>query len=229
MTLMQRVQADKGSSKGLVSTSRHTHFGGVLKLTLPKGEQSESRSGKKAVAKSSFASDAFRASSGTLGCVPKAQAKRDKRKLVFNASAQGLHRTRQVGLGSTSAAVSAAPTSHYKVLAQFCSKFFEQAYNPFFSNVKREFRLESSRLAHDESDRIMFFDLIRFFLALRKESRPHAPPAAAPLAAAPAATALAATAATGDGDDDDADEYTPVVTDESSAAAARRRSSEARR
>jgi len=39
----------------------------------------------------------------------------------------------------------------------------------FFSSLKAEFRLESSRL--HEADRVVFFRLQRFFLALRRHSR----------------------------------------------------------
>jgi len=155
LSLKQRLQAER-SGRGLANQSRHTHFGGVLRV-----EQSTWESSKQGSKQGTFVSNPFQAAQGGDSRQGPAQ-RRDRSKLVFNAT------------GPMHKAGGAADRGAEEALGHFCWAFLRESYRPFIMSLKTEFRLETARLL--SKDKQVLMRITRFFLALRRHSRKFEPP-----------------------------------------------------
>jgi len=114
-SLKQRLQAER-SGRGLALQSRHTHFGGVLRVDQSAGSGNQTQG--------AFASNAFQAAAGGDSRQGPAQ-RRDRSKLVFNATATPAPK-----------AWGSADRLAEEALGHFCDAFLRDSYRPFMLSLK---------------------------------------------------------------------------------------------
>jgi hypothetical protein len=156
LSLKQRLQAER-PGRGMALQSRHTHFGGVLRV------EQGSKEGPKGSKQGAFASNAFQAAAGGDLRQGGPAQRRDRSKIVFNATAPTVK-----GGGASERLAE-------KALGEFCLSFLRDSYRPFMHSLKQEFRLETARL--QDKDKPCFTRITQFFLAFRRHERAlDAPP-----------------------------------------------------
>ncbi|KAL7532028.1 hypothetical protein ACHAXR_004387, partial [Thalassiosira sp. AJA248-18] len=158
-SLKAHLQSERNKLQ-LSASSRHSHFGGTLRITKPGGKQSYVSASDYLAQKAQKQGGGVKGSSAGIA----APARRKNKKVeVFIGSGKASSAHSRPGASATFSREDAGPNSKRakRALNSFCAKFFEDCYGPMMKSLKNEFRRDSTRL--ENGDKIMFFRIVWFF------------------------------------------------------------------
>jgi len=151
----------------LSASSRHSHFGGTLKISKGDGKQVY-------VSASDYLARKSVGSGGGASAVGQPVRRKNKKAEVFVGSGKASTLHSRPGASASLSREIAGPTSKRAkaALNSFCEKFVRQCYGPVMKSLKNEFRRDSNRL--EDGDRTLFFRIVWFFHQWFRVSRRNA-------------------------------------------------------
>lgn len=141
----------------LSASSRHSHFGGTLRISKGDGKQAY-------VSASDYLARKTQPGASARAKVAGQPARRKNKKAeVFVGSGKSSSLHSRPGASASLSREIAGPTSKRAkaALNSFCEKFISQCYGPVMKSLKNEFRRDSNRL--EDGDRTLFFRIVWFF------------------------------------------------------------------
>ncbi len=152
----------------LSASSRHSHFGGTLKISKGDGKQVYVSASDYLARKSQSGAG------GGASAVGQPVRRKNKKAEVFVGSGKASTLHSRPGASASLSREIAGPTSKRAkaALNSFCEKFVKQCYGPVMKSLKNEFRRDSNRL--EDGDRTLFFRIVWFFHQWFRVSRRNA-------------------------------------------------------
>jgi len=152
----------------LSASSRHSHFGGTLRVSKGDGKQVYVSASDYLARKSQTGSG------GGASAVGQPVRRKNKMAEVFVGSGKASTLHSRPGASASLSREIAGPTSKRAkaALNSFCEKFVAQCYGPVMKSLKNEFRRDSNRL--EDGDRTLFFRIVWFFHQWFRVSRRNA-------------------------------------------------------
>lgn len=146
----------------LSASSRHSHFGGTLRISKADGKQVYVSASDYLARKSQTGAGGGGGLRGT-SAVGQPVRRKNKKAEVFVGSGKASTLHSRPGASASLSREIAGPTSKRAkaALHSFCEKFVAQCYGPVMKSLKNEFRRDSNRL--EDGDRTMFFRIVWFF------------------------------------------------------------------
>lgn len=150
----------------LSASSRHSHFGGTLRISKGDGKQVY-------VSASDYLARKSQTGAGA-GAIGQPVRRKNKKAEVFVGSGKASTLHSRPGASASLSREIAGPTSKRAkaALNSFCEKFVAQCYGPVMKSLKNEFRRDSNRL--EDGDRTLFFRIVWFFHQWFRVSRRNA-------------------------------------------------------
>jgi len=139
----------------LSASSRHSHFGGTLRISKGDGKQVYVSASDYLARKSQ--------TGGGASAIGQPVRRKNKKAEVFVGSGKASTLHSRPGASASLSREIAGPTSKRSkaALNSFCEKFVAQCYGPVMKSLKNEFRRDSNRL--EDGDRTLFFRIVWFF------------------------------------------------------------------
>lgn len=153
----------------LSASSRHSHFGGTLRISKGDGKQVYVSASDYLARKSQTGGGG-----GSAGAIGQPVRRKNKKAEVFVGSGKASTLHSRPGASASLSREIAGPTSKRSkaALNSFCEKFVAQCYGPVMKSLKNEFRRDSNRL--EDGDRTLFFRIVWFFHQWFRVSRRNA-------------------------------------------------------
>ena len=141
----------------LSASSRHSHFGGTLRISKGDGKQAY------VSASDYLARKTQTGASARAKVVGQPARRKNKKAEVFVGSGKASSLHSRPGASASLSREIAGPTSKRAkaALNSFCEKFITHCYGPVMKSLKNEFRRDSNRL--EDGDRTLFFRIVWFF------------------------------------------------------------------
>lgn len=152
----------------LSASSRHSHFGGTLRISKGDGKQVYVSASDYLARKSQTGGG------GGAHAIGQPVRRKNKKAEVFVGSGKASTLHSRPGASASLSREIAGPTSKRSkaALNSFCEKFVAQCYGPVMKSLKNEFRRDSNRL--EDGDRTLFFRIVWFFHQWFRVSRSNA-------------------------------------------------------